>query len=369
MVGGGVERCLLNLINAIGKERYNIDILAIKSGGDLIKNIPDWVGYRYIWKKEWNLFGIRIAGSDRLFSLVFKKLSSKILYRLFVGKKYDVCIDYWGQEGLKLVLGAESNVKKLAFIHTDMNVTSLQNANFPFKNHEMLKEAYNAIDNVICVSNDCRKSMIDRFGFQMDTKKVIVRYNINLTDEITEKSKQPIEAFDFSGKKLIAIGRLVELKGFERLIKICDRLKKDNIDFYLQILGQGPERENLENTIKELGLEDCVNLVGFCSNPYPYIANSDIFVCSSYYEGFSTVVSEAVILGIPVVTTDCTGAKEILGNSEYGVVTENDDESLYIGLKMMLTDNKAFESYKKAVLSRQDFFNQSKRLKETLELF
>ena len=74
---------------------------------------------------------------------------------------------------------------------------------------------------------------------------------------------------------------------------------------------------------------------GFQSNPYSYMKRSDLYVCSSYVEGFSTVVSEAVILGIPVVTTESSGMREILGDSEYGLITENSDESLYQGMKKM----------------------------------
>ena len=107
MVGGGVERCLLNLINALDHNRYKIDILAIKSGGDLINQIPTDVGYRYTWKKEWRLFGKRIPGSDRVFSLVYQKCPEKLLAKLFIKKDYDVVIDYWGQEGLKLATGTK----------------------------------------------------------------------------------------------------------------------------------------------------------------------------------------------------------------------------------------------------------------------
>ena len=96
---------------------------------------------------------------------------------------------------------------------------------------------------------------------------------------------------------------------------------------------------------------------------------SDLFICSSHFEGFSTVVSEAVILGVPVLTTNCTGAKEILGESEYGLVTGKDDESLYEGLKKILIDENLYQRYCNAVIKRQKFFDNHVRLKETEELF
>ena len=97
--------------------------------------------------------------------------------------------------------------------------------------------------------------------------------------------------------------------------------------------------------------------------------NADVFVCSSFFEGFSTVVSEAVILGVPVVTTNCTGAKEILGESEYGIVSGLDDESLYMALKSILTDEGLYQHYLDKVKERQSFFDKDKRLKEIEDLF
>lgn len=372
MVGGGVERCLLNLINALDHNRYEIDILAIKSGGDLVSQIPKDVGYRYTWKKEWCLFGKRVSGSDRVFSLVYRKLPAKILSKFFIKKDYDVVIDYWGQEGLKLASGTQG--RKISFIHSDMNTESLKSSYFPYANHEQLKKAYASMDTIACVSKDSLESMKKRFQFE-NPELLSIKYNINLNDVILQKSEEPLDASwkDFFSKKdgkiLCAVGRLTWIKGYDRLIKVCARLKTEKVAFKLLILGQGEEQENLEKLIEIYQLHKEVILGGFHKNPYSFMKASDLFICSSYFEGFSTVVSEAVILGIPVLTTDCTGAKEILGESEYGLVTGKDDESLYEGLKNILTDDNLYQRYCNAVIKRKDFFDKQIRLKETEELF
>lgn len=373
MVGGGVERCLLNMINAMDPQKYEVDIVAIKSGGDLVKEIPGWVTYRYIWKREWRIAGKRIPGSDKLFSFIFSRFSPQFLYKTFIRKNYDVGIDYWGQEGMKLIIGMNENSKKLVFIHSDMNSEGLQKAFFPFSDHESLKSAYSKTDYIIGVSEDCKKSMIDRFAFPKDSEKLIVRYNINLSEKIISKGEQNIpnqvEKSKVNGKILCSVGRLTKIKGYDRLIKICSQLKTEKIAFQLWLLGQGEERGNLESLIKEYDVSDCVKLLGFQSNPYPYMKKADVFVCSSFFEGFSTVVSEAVILGVPVVTTNCTGAKEILGESEYGIVSGIDDESLYMALKCILTDESLYQHYLDKVKERQSFFDKDKRLNEIEDLF
>lgn len=95
---------------------------------------------------------------------------------------------------------------------------------------------------------------------------------------------------------------------------------------------------------------------------------SDLFVCSSRWEGFSTVISEAVILGVPIVTTNVSGTSELLGNNEYGLITENTTEALYRGLKQYLTDSTMQKYYRNKVKERTSFFDKELRLKEIVEL-
>ena len=120
----------------------------------------------------------------------------------------------------------------------------------------------------------------------------------------------------------------------------------------------------MKKMISDEDLENEAELTGFCANPYPYMAASDLYVCSSYVEGFSTVVSEAVILGLPVVTTKCSGMKEILGESEYGLITENTEEALYEGMEKILSDKKCFQHYQEKVRERADFFKMKTRIRE-----
>jgi len=104
----------------------------------------------------------------------------------------------------------------------------------------------------------------------------------------------------------------------------------------LWLVGEGEQRTALEKQIESLNLKDKVFLTGFQNNPYPYIKNANVFVCSSLTEGYSTVVTEALILECPVVTTDCSGMKELLLNGKCGIITENNEEALYKGIKLFL---------------------------------
>ena len=103
---------------------------------------------------------------------------------------------------------------------------------------------------------------------------------------------------------------------------------------------------------------DSFTFLGYQDNPYKYVAKADIFVCSSRSEGYSTAVSEALILGVPVVSTNCSGSYELLGNNnEYGIVTENNEQSLYQGIKQLIDSPSLLIHYKKQAQLRKDLFS------------
>ena len=161
---------------------------------------------------------------------------------------------------------------------------------------------------------------------------------------------------------MVTIGRLVPQKGYDRLLPILLKLKKEGYKFSLNILGEGKERNSLENFIQKHQLQDIVRLIGFCENPYPYLKNSDLFVCSSRSEGYSTVITEALILGIPVITTNCAGMNELLESGKYGMITENTDEALYIGLKRLMDNPTKIVEYKKLAIQRGTYFTLQNRM-------
>ena len=112
-------------------------------------------------------------------------------------------------------------------------------------------------------------------------------------------------------------------------------------------------------------MENIVSLPGFTPNPYSIIKGHDLFVCSSRAEGYSTAVTEALILGLPVITTDCSGMRELLGeNNEYGVVVQNDEESLYNGIKKFLENKSYLEFYTTKAIERGKKFSLTSLMNE-----
>ena len=201
------------------------------------------------------------------------------------------------------------------------------------------------------------------------TKGVITVYNPVNEMKIKEQSLCNCSKLSSSSFNVITAGRLTYQKGYDRLVKIHKRLIDEGVIHHLYILGQGEEYESLSQFIKENKLDKTVTLLGFQSNPYIYIKQADLFVCSSRSEGFSTVATEAAILGIPIVTTLCSGMRELLGNSEYGLITENNTDSLYEGLKQMIIDKELYANYQKMIRIKGSEFTIKRSVQKIEELF
>ena len=152
-------------------------------------------------------------------------------------------------------------------------------------------------------------------------------------------------------------------------IECCRKLRDENYCFELWILGEGEEQLYLEEMIRKYRLNDQISLTGFILNPYPYIKDADILVCSSRYEGMSTVITEGLILGKAIVTTDCTGMQELLGDSEYGLITEESTEALYFGIKQMLDRPELIVVYSQKAKQRGDVFKKQGTIEGTEKFF
>jgi glycosyltransferase involved in cell wall biosynthesis len=149
-----------------------------------------------------------------------------------------------------------------------------------------------------------------------------------------------------------------------RLARIHKRLIDAGIKNHIYILGVGDEQPKIEKYLDDNNLTDSFTFLGYNTNPYKYVKACDLYVCSSLSEGFSTSVTESLIVGTPVVTTLCSGMQEMLGEkNEYGIVTENNEDSLYEGIKKILTTSGLLEHYAEKAFERGKEFSTEKTTK------
>ena len=146
---------------------------------------------------------------------------------------------------------------------------------------------------------------------------------------------------------MVTAGRLEQQKGFIRLIEILGHIKGK--DYSLWIIGDGSQKEEIKKRIEKYHLGENVRLFGFQENLYKYISKSDVFICSSYAEGYSTAISESIILGIPVFSVECSGVVEQLKEGMFGVIVPNTDTDLTRMLNELINNPLMITRYKQNI--------------------
>lgn len=345
---GGAERVLVNLANGMDKSKYEVYVQTLFDIGANRENLNSQVHY--------------IAGAKRVFrgnATFMKALSSRALAKIVIKGEYDLVVSFLEGPCSRIVSGY--NGKKVAWIHT-IHSSSQEMAAY-FRSEKEMRNCYDSFDAIFCVANTV-KDNFQRISETRATCKTL--YNVNETDDIIKKSRETQDIIKKSEEyiSIITCGRLInKIKGFDRLIKIHKRLLDEGISNKLYILGEGPDKEKLLKLISELDIENTCFLLGFHNNPYKYYKSADLFVCSSFVEGFSTAVTEALILGLPVVSTDVSGAYELLGkNNEYGVVCNKEDEALFDVVKKLCSSRELLEKYKEAAKVRGTAFHSKNAL-------
>ena len=350
--GGGAERALVNLVNYMDKEKFDITLETMFGDGVNAKKLSPAV--RHISKN---------APCPKGISLLLKLFPSRLLYHYFVGEEtYDVLIAYMHGAPVKVIAG-NPHCKKIAWLHNGNPDTSTMFENWMRKSNSF--KAYAQCDRVVGV---CQR-VADAFMEYTGIKNLSVIYNTLDTESILEQAQQkPDVEFDHSVVNIVSTGRLAKEKGYERLIEVCRTLKDDGFRFKLYLIGSGTLEKSIKKEISEAQLDEDVLLLGFQENPYSYVNACDVFVCSSYTEGLSTATIEALILGNALLSTDVSGAREILGENEFGIVVENSKEGIYNGLKELLSDPDKIAYYKRKARERASFFDSRNTVKAVEEL-
>lgn len=346
---GGAEKVLRDLVNHMDQTKFDITVQTVWPC-DASKYLVPGIRYKscYAFQNEINRMRYRAEAE------------SGLLYRLHIRGDYDIECAYL-EMGPTKVMAASTNkkAKKLAWVHCDLKKKVADPAAFA----EKARPWYRRFDEVICVSENVRDSFRELFG---DDVKTRVLYNVVDDEAIRRRAEEALPA-GLEKRKLTAVslGRLTRQKAYDLLLKVHRRIIESGLDYDLWIAGEGEDRQLLENYIRENRLEDSVRLSGFLSNPYPLLREADLLVCSSRYEGLSTFVTEGLVLGKPIVTTDCTGMRELLGDSEYGLITDNSEDALFHGMRRMLSDTEARSAFAEKAAARSADFSAEKLTAET----
>lgn len=265
--------------------------------------------------------------------------------------------------------------KKLARLSTPIVVTNHDTLEFPvdefitfpFRKYVLRKK----IDCLITISEGLGR--VAEKLWKIPKEKVVTIYNPIVGEELFKNLFEPGEYKAFpSTIKIITVARLdLDTKDFVTLLQAFSLFKRMKAGAKLFILGDGPDKEKIQQLVDELGLQDSVFLLGSRLNPYPYIKYADVLVHSSFVEGLGRVIVEAMALGCPVVATDCPiGPRELIGNNENGVlIVMRDPAEMAEGMRKVVED----EEFRKRIIEngrrKAQEFLVSTSVKKREELF
>lgn len=349
---GGAEKVLVNLVNNLDPDRYDITLQTLFDVGVHRESLKPHIRYVPGFKMEF-----------RGNSLLFKQLSPEFWWKLLIKEHYDVAVSYLEGPTSRILSGCtEPGTKKVAWLHIELE--TLEKASIGFRNPREALAAYNSFDRIVGVSGNVREWFLRWLPV---TTPVSVLYNTNETEQIRSLStREPDDPLfrDMAVPAVCSVAKLMKTKGFDRLLNVHRRLLEEGLAHHIYILGVGEEQARLEKQIRQLEIGDSVTLLGYRNNPYQYVSRCDLYVCSSHREGFSTAVTEALILGTPVVSTDCSGARELLGErDEFGLVVENSEAGIYEGMKRMLSQPDLLAHYRKKAVERGSFFSRTETVR------
>lgn len=341
---GGAEKVLVNLVNNMDRSKFDITVMALFGGGVNEQFLAPHIRLKTVFKKPF-------PGNSHVMKLV----SPEMLHKCFIRERYDIEVSYLEGPSARIISGCPNPATKLVYwIHCTMQSDRVFAGSFRSKKEAI--ESYSRFHGNVFVSQE----VMDAFKSHCPVPNGIVLYNTNESDRILAMASEPLKEPSFRKKeiRLIGVGKLEEVKGFDRLARVHKRLIRDGYPVHTYILGTGSKRAEITEFLKEEGLLDSFTFLGYQTNPYKYVRNCDLFICSSLSEGFSTAATEALIVGTPVVTTLVSGMKEMLGeNNEWGIVTENNEEALYCGIRQQLDDPALFAHYKEKAAERGKTFS------------
>lgn len=353
---GGVERSLVDILRHMDYTKYSVDLLLLEETGDYVAELPPEV--RVLFRDLHNTYGgfasaVRCCIAARDWMCL--RLRALFLLRRILGSRAlkSAAILLLGEHHYDCVIGFRSG------ICSDLAAYSVQaNRKITWWHHgefNVDRAAYGDMCgkmNAVAVVSQSSKAMLQEKLPELESKLVCIPNMLDAT-AIGQKAENSPYAGDV--RHIVSVGRLAPEKHFENIIPVAKTLRDMSTDFVWHIVGEGPERSQLETLIAENGLKDYVILEGSKTNPYPYMKYADLFVHPSYIESQGLTVLEAMALGIPCVVTKSRGPCEFIENGVNGLLTEQSPESLTGKVLLIMNDNTLYQRIKENTKCPEQF--------------
>ncbi|WP_115982736.1 MULTISPECIES: glycosyltransferase [Chryseobacterium] len=352
---GGAEKVLATFLKNLPKDKYEIDLLLNLYSGKYLPEVPDWITILHLNKGEMITTNrpheIPRKAARVIYQGILKKFPNLLYKGKLKNKKYD--IEFAAIHGMRdEILGSPiKNSKKVVWIHNDLSQVK------GYTTDEIRK--FFGFDKIMVISEKIEQLFHSLAKNEAEKEKIVKIYNPLDTEEFIKKADQPVLNYEFDKNipTFISVGTVFPQKGFDRLLKVHKKLLDEGFQHKILIVGDGYDFENIKKLKSDLGVDETATMLGFTDNPYPYFKNADFYILSSRYEGFPTVLFEAITLKKKIISTEVSGASEMLKDGELGLIVENSEEGIYEGMKKALSQPGSFEKYSEKLKDYEMPFN------------
>lgn len=346
---GGAETSLLNLFHCLDSQKYEVDFLVLnqieyQDATSLMGEVPEWIHVFDAVKNRGN--GVKL---EQLAGKIYRRLFHTETYvksavDFVKNRKYDVAISFGEWLSPAFLVKKVNAVKKYVWIHIDLDKAD-------FVNKEELVKYDSRITGYIFASEKSRQSSIHRCP-QM-TEKSIVVHNILNRQNILSRTAEDVTLPQANDSFLLSVGNLRVEKNYPRQIEVMRILKKKKIPIKWICIGSTVDK-NVYGEVSELlekyQLKDDFILCGADDNPYKYMKRAKAVMVLSDHESWSLVISEAKLLGVPVIATNTSGAQEQIVNGETGIITSFQVEEIAEEIEEFLNDLELQNKIKKNLI-------------------
>jgi glycosyltransferase involved in cell wall biosynthesis len=333
--GGGTERVALTLTEGMLARGHEVDVVLLRAEGELLPLVPSEA--RII-----DLKATRVRDALRpLARYLREQRPDAVQARMWPVTVLTILARMLARSRARLVV-SDHGILSQHYLGSPRILAALR----------LSTRLYAFADARFCVSEGSADDMSRLSGISRD-RFTVLRNPAPVMPESFGKGADRLWARD--GPRILTVGRLKPDKNYALLIRAFAALGVEG-NAELAILGEGPLRTGLEQLARDLGVADRVRIPGFTTNPWPAYASADLFVLSSDHEGYPNVILEAMLAGLPVVSTDCpSGPREILGDGRYGrLVPVGDADALAKAMAASLTEPHSAEPGRSRVRELSD---------------
>lgn len=378
----GAEVAMLELMKQFDPQEYELSLYVLLGQGELVSRLPKHVTLlnqkfmpvsvlskagkknmsktclRALFKKAAliryfpyllsNLFDMIRFGRIRVDKLLWRILADSAWHPL---ERYDLAVAFLEGGAAYYVADYVNARKKAVFFHVDYRLAGYT--------RKLDQDCYLKFDQIFAVSGEVKQHFLDVYPECQN--KTAIFHNIIDVAHIREKSRQA-GGFDhdFSGVRLLTVGRLTWQKAYDVAIDAMYLLKQENPGLAVRwyAVGEGDQRETLEKRIKKLSLQNEFILLGAKENPYPYYRQADLYIHATRFEGKSIAIQEAQVLGCAIIASDCSGNREQIVDGVDGILCKLDARALKDAILRLINDETLRMQYQKAASQKQVVFRE-----------